>query len=539
MKKLIYIFAILAFTLTSCDKNVADINNNVINENNTGLLIKKVRKLENPYSVSNMKKAYASLQNEGLMKAPLNIEATHLYVRFLPKDSADLETLMKDTTLVLFSYPLDYQLTEGEKYIDSTLIGNDFTWLYTKVSVGYVSPISGFEVLEELYLPMEVANNLQQTKQQRVSLTLNDSWSIIEERSLRLTGNYETTTTPTGMQKAKWWPTATIRVKDDLTGTFIPVEGVIVRARWWFNWETGITKSNGVADMTGSFSGKLNWSMVWEGSNWDIRDGLFLQAYFNGPDGTKSNWDLNIDSGKSKAYAHVHRACWTMYHGDNMGSCKQFYQLSPETRQKISVYDKDGGDKSGINYGANWFVFSQIGIYMKSTGVGNPYYQSYNIFGTTIHELTHGFHILDMDVDLASFIFIKGIIQESWPSTLEWAITINEYKRLGLSIDYNNRQLWALLKTDYSKNLKSMDYSPIFIDLIDNYNQRNTYNQTTYPDYEFPDDNVTGFTIAELRSILRKSFSVSDLKKNVKALRTDSTILSNIDKLFETYEKAK
>ena len=83
-----------------------------------------------------------------------------------------------------------------------------------------------------------------------------------------------------------------------------------------------------------------------------------------------------------------------------------------------------------------------------------------------------------------------------------------------------------------------MDYSPVFIDLIDNVNQR-TLNSGLLPNYEFPDDNVTGFTIAELRGVLRKTFSLADLKKNVKALRTDPTILSNIDKLFETYEKAK
>lgn len=78
MKKLFYLIALVAFTLTSCDKNEADVNKNVVNEINTGLLIKKVKKLENPYSVSNMKKAYSALQQEGLMKAALNIEATHL-----------------------------------------------------------------------------------------------------------------------------------------------------------------------------------------------------------------------------------------------------------------------------------------------------------------------------------------------------------------------------------------------------------------------------------------------------------------------------
>ena len=128
MKKLFYLLAIVAITLTACQTNEDVIN--VIpqtNLQNDGLLIRKIKKIINPYSVTNMKKAYESLQAEGLMKTQFNIEATHLYVRFLPKDSADLETLNKDTSLVLFSYPLDYELSEGEKYIDSTLIGNDFT----------------------------------------------------------------------------------------------------------------------------------------------------------------------------------------------------------------------------------------------------------------------------------------------------------------------------------------------------------------------------------------------------------------------------
>ncbi len=38
MKKLFYLIALVAFTLTSCDKNEADVNKNVVNEINTGLL---------------------------------------------------------------------------------------------------------------------------------------------------------------------------------------------------------------------------------------------------------------------------------------------------------------------------------------------------------------------------------------------------------------------------------------------------------------------------------------------------------------------
>jgi hypothetical protein len=348
-----------------------------------------------------MKKAYTALQQEGLMRAPLNIEATHLYVRFLPKDSADLETLKKDTTLDLFSYPLVYELSEGEKYIDSTLIGNDFTWLYTKVPVGYTSPISGYEIIEELYMPMEETSS-QQVKQQRAKSSVAENWDILLSKSMELTGNSKANSisAPNGMQKAsaQWRPYASIKVWDDILAKNIPLKGVKVRARNILHWDTGYTDANGVV-LLGFFNWGATYSIAWEGQCWDIRDGMFLQAYYNGPSDTKSNWSLNIDNGKSKAYAHAHRACWTMFCDENLGAGISWDKHDNFNfwmgHQKISVYDKDGGDKSGINYGANWVGFSQIGIYMKSTSAGNPYYQSHQIFGTTVHELAHTMHIYE------------------------------------------------------------------------------------------------------------------------------------------------
>ena len=566
MKKLFYLCAILAFTLMSCNDNDVNFNNNAINESSTGLLIKKVRKLENPYSVSNMKKAYSALQQEGLMKAALNIEATHLYVRFLPKDSVESELLMRDTTLTLFSYPLDYELTEGEKYIDSTLIGNDFTWLYTRVPVGFISPISQYEVLDELYMPMIVDENgganQQNISQLRIKSEVVDYWNLLEEKSLKLTGNYqEKQPTQSGMRKAKkYTPQATIRVYDDLLGINIPVSGIGVRARWWFNWESGITNSAGVAVMSGTFTGDYNWSIEWVSSLWSIRDGSLFTAYYNGPKGNQSNWVFNIDAGKSKAYGHVQRACYNMFYGNNLGAYKlpstivSSNGLGTIFPINISVYELNGRDKSGINYGGGWLFFSQLGIYMTgfeditfknkdgkdSVVQFDRYYESYNLFGTTTHELAHSTHIINMDLDIASFLFVKNIVVESWASAVEWSVTNNEYNRLGLwySLDYNNRQNWALLKSDNSKNIKSMDYSPVFIDLMDTYNQRN-YSYYDHVKYEYPDDNVSGFTLSELKGVLRKTFTIGDLKKNVKALRSDSTELANIDKLFETYEKAK
>ena len=539
MKKILYIFALMAITFVSCNTNEMP-NEISIKQNlstNTDLIIHIIKKQENPYSVTNMRKALMKLQQEGLMRTDVNIQATHLYVRFLPKDSADFETLMNDTSLELFSYPLDCELTAGEKYIDSTLIGNQFTWLYTKVPVDFVSPVSNYEILEDLYLPTETTGS-QQARQAMKSINT-DNWKLLERKSLELTGNaLQTTTQPSGMQKARWWPQVTINVYDDLMGKFIPVEGVTVLARWWFNWESGITNSQGIAKISGSFGGKVNYHIKWDADYWSIRDGAFEQAYSNNPS-QSGDWVANIDGGKSKAYAHVHRACWTMFYGDNLGASDQSKndRFILENRQKISVYDNQG---TGINYGANWFVFSQISIHMKRDD--GTLRTSEDVYATTVHELAHSFHVMDMDVDLASYAFVGKMIYESWASAVEWAVTSKEYSRLlGYSYNYpyDKQSNWGLLKTDYSKTYSGdKAYSPVFIDLIDNTNQRNVYSWRS-SSYEYPDDNVTGFTLSELSGILRKTFTLNGLKTNVKALRSDETTLSNIDKLFETYEKIK
>lgn len=541
MKKIVYTFALLIISLISCERNESIINTTNDNAQITdnSLLIKKVRKLENPYSVTNMKKAYAELQKEGLMKAALNIEATHLYVRFLPKDSAELETLNNDTTLTLFSYPLDYELTEGERYIDSTLIGNKFTWLYTRVPVDYVSPVSGYEIIDQLYLPT-TDNGSQGVKQQKVNSEFLTNWQLLEAKSLELTGNgdEQTSNLSKGIQKVatKWTPEATIRVYDDMTNTYIPVPGVLVRGRWWFNWEKGITNSNGWTKLSGKFGGKVNWSIVWEGFGWDIRDGLLWQATYNGPKTNESNWYLDINDGKSKAYAHVQRACYTMFAGENLGvaNASDISSVVNHNRQKISVFNSTG---TGVNYGNNWLIFSQIAIYMKRDD--GTLRASEDVYATTIHELAHTFHIVKMG-GLPNYALVSKIIYESWASAVEWAVTNNEYKRLGYDLNYGGRQSWALLKSDNSKNLANMSYSPVFIDLIDDYNQK--YYYMSYSDYEFPDDNVTGFTLSELSGILNKCYWIGlfgNLRGSVKSLRTDEATKLKIDKLFETYEKAK
>ena len=73
------------------------------------------KKLKNPYSVENMQKALDMMLKEtrevqsqraeafGQAAQQIKIEKTDLYVRFLPKDSAELELIQEDTLLQLMT----------------------------------------------------------------------------------------------------------------------------------------------------------------------------------------------------------------------------------------------------------------------------------------------------------------------------------------------------------------------------------------------------------------------------------------------------
>ena len=88
------------------------------------------KKLNNPYSLKNMQAAYDSLCREtGVATRSVDLlEPTHLYVRFLPKDSVDINRLDKEK-LDLFCYPLDYDVEQwGDYYHDPSIPEDQPTW---------------------------------------------------------------------------------------------------------------------------------------------------------------------------------------------------------------------------------------------------------------------------------------------------------------------------------------------------------------------------------------------------------------------------
>ena len=317
MKKLFYLIALVAFILTSCEKN--EVGNNLQNSNTSTITdiinrptqpIVLGKQLNNPFSVENMQIALDSLlankeSLNGSMRAPstldeFEITATDLYIRYLPKDSTEYRTLMNDSTLTLFDFPLDYEWKQiGEYYKDPTVTG-EYTWLYTRVPVGY-APHSGieYEVLEELFIlehspyysiETETGEDGMQKAKSVTGQNNNEALRVLQTVSLYLTGNLEQdsndkntyTNNVSGMKKAKsyitvkvfgktitlatfYHPSGTLKVKgyytmnengvvtSSSTAIDVPLKGIKMHFLTWFYWGHAYTDENGYYESKESY----------------------------------------------------------------------------------------------------------------------------------------------------------------------------------------------------------------------------------------------------------------------------------------------
>ena len=118
------------------------------------------KKLRNPYSVENMRKAYELLLQKEDIRSDLEIDTTHFYVRFLPMNDDEYDVIAwDDSTLELFDYPLDYEIEEnGAYYHDPSVSSTNYTWQYCVVPKSYKFPIIQYEIIEALCLPEGLEN---------------------------------------------------------------------------------------------------------------------------------------------------------------------------------------------------------------------------------------------------------------------------------------------------------------------------------------------------------------------------------------------
>ena len=496
-------------------------------------MIQLGKKINDPYSIENMRKAYTNI-------APSNLKSelapNKLYLRFLPKTEEEWDLLKSDTTLLPYDFPLDYEIdVQGMYYHDPSLPQDAITWQYTVVPVDYVIPNIQHEILYEAFIPPHEDGGTLKSSEI-------DFYNRLEEESFRLTGNLPTPSEENQLKGVTigWKPKGRITVKDDLLGE-IPLQGASVHARFTINIETCLTDADGYYSMPRFFF-SVNYAIKWERADYDIRDGDLIQAWYNGPN-QASDWNLYINSGKSLMFATIHRAADKSFYGDNLG----IKRPTQSNKTKICYKDSYNSDYPAVFWG-NWGtvgLLPDIKIWGRTSG--NNFMQTNIIFGNTIHELGHQSHW--QLIGAGNFAFTDKIIRESWALAIEWALTNDEYNKKGIKYNKDDAKKYNHDKGGHQhwhKTLTQPEYSPMFVDLMDSFNQRNggtvwtsstsSYDLNVNPLSWYPNDKISGYTLSAIQNkILLGSKSVSDVRSKIKANKLAGMTDTDVDELLRLY----
>ena len=491
----LFLLAMLAASFSCQDdlykESVSPNSSGVIgNSSDIDGLISLGKQLENPYATEVMQQAAANIGTR------IDVKTSHLYVKFIPKNEEELYQLEKDSTLTLFSYPLDYEIEEGGTYYrDPTVPEGQPTYQYTVVEIDYHFPKSvEYEILEELYQPENASNG-------RLEEAVVDE---LEDEAYRITGNLEeekpSENSKTTIFRSRWRPAGRITFNDDVLGV-VPMQGVEVRARKFTTFYKGITDANGRYSCDGRFRDRANYSIQWERNQFKITSSWAVAspALYNGPK-MRGDWNLQLNrGGRSYYYANVFRAALHYYYQNINGLRRPPQNGFLKSRMTIGAYFEENDDANGV-HGSWWYrrllELDRIRIY-------NPQNDSDDIYATTIHELAHASH---WGMGSGDFNDTDPIVKESWASGVQWELS---------------RMIYAGYTRDYSR----LDYTGVVQDMIDGPKVTTSFFHSRFGVRRTRsyNDNVSGYTIRQIEDALNGQETWDSWRINIVNRYTNGT----------------
>ena len=533
----IYLAAILVLfavfcMLNSCQRADLDANSTQVEENKKQP--KLGEKLQNPYSLSHMQTANNNIKGRGTGETEL--EATHLYVRFLPENTKKYLYLKDILGLELFSYPLDHAVTEWiDNYHDPAIPEENITWQYTRVPVGCEFPDIKYEILDELYMPF--LDDTPTTSSRSVKAEENDAfWNTLIDEAYRVTGNAKEDEAAIKARNGDFdvaVPFFAYTWDDDLNG-YIPLKGVKVRLAGFTNWGVTYTDNSGFALFYGKAISTTHYINVeFEGSNWRIFNNNSIAA-ITPPYQSSINW-LKGSSISTKVgpyvnysnyysmqigpndpalhYATLHRAAYR-YFNNNLQITPPYlanyyasllirnygwdYEFAMEEVQHLNNLNIYAGNETGLATSGTippeLNMDSLIHISINRNSTPNQRHSTSKWFAMATHEIAHIAHRINSEGVQQAYMPDMGLC-ESWALAVETWLTNSEIRSVTGNNSYQWQNNYQGENRDSYSNPFLRGYTPMLIDLLDDYDQ-------SVQGYGYPIDRVSGYTLSQLETCL-------------------------------------
>ncbi|MEL7147582.1 MAG: hypothetical protein AAFO69_14500 [Bacteroidota bacterium] len=482
-------------------------------------------KLRNPYTVEVMQEAWNNIKDnysDGRLEN-LEIAASHYYVRFLPEDETQLEQLYNLPDLEFYPYPLDYDysVVGPDKYVDQSVGTGQIPWQYTVIPVGKEFPLATHEIIDELFLPFELAHATATNG--RGAIQENDCLAdALQGEAMFITGNgeggpYEEDCDTSGggstgggsSGTCRNCPKGQILVENTHTGQierfgrkYDGVPKVKVRARKWFKTKYDYTDTNGNFLIAHEFGGdgEVNYSILYTNDYGYIKPTTIGAgpATVNGPK-MKGHWEYRSTRGsKSYLWGAIMRGLYD-YHE----IYAPMYGIDrPPTGIKFKACENtDCGLATMLHSNATTtlpFGYKTLGKWLFSDiRVGEKTSTYREIYKTTIHELGHAAHWkVNGDWTFSSnwrTLWAPRHMREAWATGIADAVYKEKFgvPYYGTCVGQENARL---------ADMKNDGYPRVFVrDLIDDDNDFDPNNE--HCDLN---DEVEGFTVGEIFEALKR-----------------------------------
>ena len=363
-------------------------------------------RLDNPYKTENMRLALNSLYPTKADR--VDLKTTDLYVRFLPADDLEYETL-QSMGIHLVDHPLDYDIVvEGDWYHDPEVPEAQMTWQYAVVGPDFDFPDIRYEIIDECYIAEHDA------------ATRSDDWvdwDAVEREAYHLTGNADRIQ-ETAVTKAsgKGAPSGRITIVDEHANGGKPfgVAGVRVSCNSFVKFDHCYTDRDGYYTMSKTFSSELRYRLIFDnekgfsiGFNLVLLPASVSTLGKSGPEGI--NMTITKDSEK-KLFRRcvVNNAAYDYYSRCSSGDLDI---AAPPADLRIWLFHTLGASSAVmLHHGtllSNDMLASYLGTYSSlleffapdiTLGMyGKDEYR--RIYSTACHELAHASHFSKAGTD--------------------------------------------------------------------------------------------------------------------------------------------
>lgn len=353
------------------------------------------KKLDNPYSLHNVKEALAAVYPT--RAGGMDLAPTDLYVRFLPGNEEELNVL-NGLGIDLLDHPVDYEiLQDGDYYHDPSVPEDRMTWQYAVVKPDFVFPEGiEYEVLDQCCIPDADGS----------TRGMEDiDWEMVEREAYRLSGNESLLVPETRGHRSKPSGRITIVDKDLKSGRTRGVSGVKVVTNVFVRIASDYTDKDGNYEISKKYAAKPHYRLVFKNSSgFSIGLNLILlpASMSNLGKGSPGGKDVQVDENSDGTLFRrcvVNNAAY-----DYIARCRELGISAPPGNLRIWIFKfMRSSSAVMIHHGAalaNETVSRFLGMYKilvrifaPDITIGAKGRSSYaSLYASTVHEMAHASH---------------------------------------------------------------------------------------------------------------------------------------------------